>query len=75
MRTVLAVVGVGTLAVGAWMMFEGNLVTTGAMLVFTLLCGERLRSETVRRRMDDHRIALLVGLSIVAVVGILDAMP
>lgn len=56
-------------------MFEGNLVTTGVMLVFTLLCGARLRSETVRRRMDDHRIALLVGLSIVAVVGILDAMP
>jgi hypothetical protein len=75
MRTVLAVVGVGTLAVGAWMMFEGNLVTTGAMFVFTLLCGARLRSETVRRQMDDHRIALLVGLSIVAVVGTLDAMP
>jgi len=74
-RAVLAVVSIGTLAVGVWAMLDGNVVTTGSMLVFTLLCVARLRSETVRRLMDDHQIALLVGLSIVVVVGVLAAAP
>lgn len=75
MRAILVAVGVGTLATGAWKLVVDNPVTAGSMFVFTVLCIARLRSEAVRRWMDDHPIAVLVGLVPVTVVGIVAAMP
>jgi len=75
MRAVLTAVGIGTLATGAWALVSGNPVTAGSMFVFTLLCVANLRSETVRRWMDDHPIVVLVGLVPVTVVAIVAAMP
>ncbi|ADQ68524.1 hypothetical protein C499_14020 [Halogeometricum borinquense DSM 11551] len=75
MRSILAVVGVGTLVIGAWKLVAGNPVTAGSMFVFTTLCVANLRSETVRRWMDDHPIVVLIALIPVAVVGVVAAMP
>lgn len=74
MRSIL-VVGVGTLVVGVWKLVAGNLVTAGSMFVFTALCVANLRSETTRRWMEDHPIVVLVGLTPVAVVSVVAAMP
>lgn len=74
MRSIL-IVGVGTLVVGVWKLAAGNLVTAGSMFVFTALCVANLRSETTRRWMEDHPIVVLVGLTPVAVVSVVAAMP
>ena len=75
MRAILAVVGIGSLVAGAWRLVAGNPVTAGSMFVFTALCVANLRSETTRRWMEDHPIVVLVGLTPVAVVSVVAAMP
>jgi len=74
-RTVVSVVGVGTLSTGVWMAFRGDVVTAAVLWSFTGFCAARLRCPAARRWMDGHQYAFLSVLVAMLVAGMAAATP